>query len=64
MDVAEVLPLDLELELPEGLDEGHALDVTYGAAQLGTQMGHGLSLLPVTLPLPSQQKTIMLHTAL
>lgn len=34
MDVAEVLPLHLELELPEGLNEGHALDVSDRPAQL------------------------------
>lgn len=37
MDVAEVLPLHLELELSEGLDEGHALDVAHCASQLLTQ---------------------------
>ena len=36
VDVAEVLPLHLELELPEGLDEGHALDVSHRASQLLT----------------------------
>lgn len=41
MDVAEVLPLHLELELPEGLDEGHALNVPHGASQLLT---HNTSL--------------------
>lgn len=37
VDVAEVLPLHLELELSEGLDEGHALDVSHCASQLLTQ---------------------------
>lgn len=31
MDVAEVLFLDLELELSKGFDERHALNVPYGA---------------------------------
>lgn len=34
MDVAEVFPLHLELELSESLDEGHALDVAHCASQL------------------------------
>lgn len=29
VDVAEVLPLHFKLELPEGLDERHALDVSH-----------------------------------
>lgn len=37
MDVAEVLPLHFELELSEGLDEGHALNVSHCASQLLTQ---------------------------
>lgn len=37
MDVAEVLLLHLELELSEGLDEGHALNVPHCASQLLTQ---------------------------
>lgn len=37
VDVAEVLPLHFELKLPEGLDEGHALDVAHRASQLLTQ---------------------------
>lgn len=37
MDVAEVLPLHLELELSEGLDKGHALDVPHCASQLLTK---------------------------
>jgi hypothetical protein len=41
--VTEVLPLHLELELPEGLHEGHALDVPDGAAQLDDA---DLGLLP------------------
>lgn len=43
MDVAEVLPLHLELELSEGLDEGHAFNVPHCASQLLTQntsLGH------------------------
>lgn len=34
MDVAEVLLLHLELELPEGLNKGHALNVSDCASQL------------------------------
>lgn len=34
MDVTEVLPLNLELELSEGLDEGHALDVAHCSSEL------------------------------
>lgn len=34
MDVAEVLPLHLKLELPEGLNKGHALNVSNRSAQL------------------------------
>lgn len=34
MDVAEVLPLHLELELPEGLNKGHALNVSHRTSQL------------------------------
>lgn len=34
MDVAEVLPLHLELELPEGLNKGHTLNVSDRSAQL------------------------------
>lgn len=37
MDVAEILPLHLELELSEGLNEGHALNVPHCASQLLTQ---------------------------
>lgn len=37
MDVAEVLPLHLELELSEGLNEGHTLYVPHCASQLLTQ---------------------------
>lgn len=37
MDVAEVIPLHLELELSEGFDKRHALYVPYGASQLLTQ---------------------------
>lgn len=37
MDVAEVLPLHLELELSEGLNKGHALNVPHCASQLLTQ---------------------------
>lgn len=37
MNVAEVLPLHLELELSEGLDEGHALNVPNRASQLLTK---------------------------
>lgn len=37
VDVAEVLPLHLELELSEGFDEWHALYVAYCASQLLTQ---------------------------
>ena len=37
MDVAEVFLLHLELELSEGLDERHALDVPDGASQLLTK---------------------------
>ena len=36
VDVAEVLSLHLELELSEGLDEGHALYVAHSASQLLT----------------------------
>lgn len=34
VDVAEVLSFNFELELSEGLDEGHALDVSHRAPQL------------------------------
>ena len=34
MDVAEILPLHLELELPEGLNKRHALYVSDCTAQL------------------------------
>lgn len=37
MDVAEVLPLHLELELPEGLNKGHAFNVSNCASQLLAQ---------------------------
>lgn len=37
MNVAEVFPLHLELELPEGLDERHALDVPDCSSQLSKQ---------------------------
>lgn len=37
MDVAEVLPLHLELELPEGLNKGHALNISDCASQLLAQ---------------------------
>lgn len=36
VNVAEVLPLHFKLELPEGLDERHALYVADGASQLQT----------------------------
>lgn len=36
MNVTEVLPLHFELELPEGLDERHALYVANSASQLQT----------------------------
>jgi hypothetical protein len=38
VNIAEVLPLHLELELPECLHEGHPLDVPDGAAQLLNKM--------------------------
>ncbi len=38
MNIAEVFPLHLELELPECLHEGHPLDVPDGAAQLLNKM--------------------------
>lgn len=34
MDVAEVLPFHLELELPEGLNKRHALNVSDCTSQL------------------------------
>ena len=34
MDVAEVLPLDFELELSEGFNERHALNVSHGPSKL------------------------------
>lgn len=37
MDVAEIFPLHFKLELSEGLDEGHALNVPDCASQLLTQ---------------------------
>lgn len=37
MDVAEVFPLHLELELSESFNERHALDVPHCASQLLTQ---------------------------
>lgn len=37
VDVTEVLPLHLELELSEGLDEGHALNISDCASQLLTE---------------------------
>lgn len=41
MDVAEVLPLHLELELSEGLNKRHALNVSDRASQL---LAHNLGL--------------------
>lgn len=41
MDVAEVLPLHLELELPEGLNEWHALNVSDRTSQL---VAHNIGL--------------------
>ncbi len=38
MNIAKVLPLHLELKLPECLHEGHPLDVPDGAAQLLNKM--------------------------
>lgn len=55
MDVTEILPLGFELELAEGLDEGHALDVTHGAPELGTHTQRGLKLLP-------KQHLVKVHT--
>lgn len=37
VNVAEVLPLHFELELPEGLDERHTLDVSDSSSQLRTR---------------------------
>lgn len=37
MDVAEVLPLDLELKLSESFYKWHALNVAYCSSQLLTQ---------------------------
>lgn len=37
MDVTEVLSLHFELKLPEGLNEGHALNVPDCASQLSGQ---------------------------
>lgn len=37
MNVAEVIPLHLELELSEGLDKWHALNVSHSASQLSKQ---------------------------
>lgn len=37
VDVTEVLPLHLELKLPEGLDKGHALNVSHRASKLLAQ---------------------------
>lgn len=34
MDVAEVLSLDFELELPEGFNERHALNVSHSPPKL------------------------------
>jgi hypothetical protein len=38
VNIAEVFPFHLELELPECLHEGHPLDVPDGAAQLLNKM--------------------------
>lgn len=40
MDITKVLPLDLELELAEGLNEGHAFNVSHCATKL---KGHTIS---------------------
>lgn len=37
MNIAEVLSLDLELELAEGLDEGHAFYISHRPAELKEQ---------------------------
>lgn len=51
MDVTEILPLGFELELAEGLDEGHALDVTHGAPELGTHtQTQGIKVTAKTAP--------------
>lgn len=34
MDITKVFPLDLELELAEGLNEGHAFNVSHCATKL------------------------------
>lgn len=39
VDVAEVLPLHFKLELSEGLDKRHALNVSHGASKLQTLLG-------------------------
>jgi hypothetical protein len=40
MDITKVFPLDLELELAEGLNEGHAFNVSHCATKL---KGHSMS---------------------
>lgn len=46
MNVTEILSFGFELELAEGLDERHALDVTHGAPELATHRHWELQLLP------------------
>lgn len=48
MDITEVLSLDLELELPEGLDKGHAFYIPHGATELQEEVIAEAQLQPVS----------------
>lgn len=37
MDITKVLLFDLELELPEGLNEGHAFNISHCSTELEKQ---------------------------
>lgn len=59
MDVTKVLPLDLELELAEGLDKWHAFYIPHCSAKLqGESRRRGSALnLSLAVQLPSAAQT-------
>jgi len=48
MNVTEILSPGFELELAEGLDEGHALNITHRTTQLGNTKVFGIQVSIVT----------------
>lgn len=61
MNVTEILSFGFELELAEGLDERHALNVTHRAPELGTHRQRELKLLPKQHLVKMYTKDIKIH---